>query len=273
MAGAFKCDEEAVMGLPSSPLATTVHPINEDVQRVHTSGTNSEFIHIGNQKVLKSELLAAFGGRMNPGLLRPTHKFANPSPLGLCGFALTNFVLSIVNCQARHVTDSSIVIGLAFFYGGFIQVCAGMWEMATGNTFGATALSSYGGFWISYAAIVTDAFGVVSSYKTPSEFDAANGFYLIGWFIFTFLLLMCTVRSTISLFALYLFLDITYLLLAIGAFLNSASATKAGGVFGLITAFTAWYNAFAGIATRDNSWFTVNPVYMPGAVRLDSKSD
>jgi succinate-acetate transporter protein len=209
---------------------------------------------------------------MNPGLLRPSaHKFANPSPLGLCAFALTTFVLSLVNVQARHVTDPSVVIGLAYFYGGFIQLCAGMWEMAIENTFGATALSSYGGFWLSYAVITTDAFGIVSSYSTPGELDAALGFYLFGWFIFTFLLLVCTIRSTISFFSLFLFLDITFLLLALGAMLNSTPTTKAGGVFGIITAFIAWYNAFAGLATKDNSWITVKPIYMPGAVRLDSK--
>jgi succinate-acetate transporter protein len=39
-------------------------------------------------------------------------QFGNPAPLGLCGFALTTFVLSLVNVQARSVTVPNIVVGL-----------------------------------------------------------------------------------------------------------------------------------------------------------------
>ena len=71
---------------------------------------------------------------------------ANPAPLGLSAFALTTFVLSAAN--AGWFTGASIVIGLAFFYGGVAQMLAGMWEFRSGNTFGATAFTSYGAFWI-----------------------------------------------------------------------------------------------------------------------------
>lgn len=272
MADAHKYDEEAQLQSTNAPPSDATVNHYDDVQRVHTSGANNEILHIGNQKVYKHELMAAFGGTLNPGLSKiSVHKFANPSPLGLCAFALTTFVLSLVNVQARSVTNDAVVIGLAFFYGGFIQLCAGMWEMAIENTFGATALSSYGGFWLSFGAISTDAFGIVSSYgDDTSQLNNALGFYLIAWFIFTFILLLCTTRSTIAFFSLFLFLDITFLLLAIGHFLDKTPVIKAGGVFGIITAFIAWYNAFAGIATKENSWINVKPIYMPGAIRLKS---
>lgn len=61
-------------------------------------------------------------------------KLANPSPLGLCAFALTTFVLSLINIQARGVQTNNIVLGLALFYGGLVQLLAGMWEFATGNS-------------------------------------------------------------------------------------------------------------------------------------------
>ena len=70
-----------------------------------------------------------FGGSLNPGLWKPYEhrKFANPAPLGLCAFALTTFVLSLVNLKARGVAAPNIAIPLAFGYGGLVQLLAGMW--------------------------------------------------------------------------------------------------------------------------------------------------
>lgn len=56
-----------------------------------------------------------------------TRKFANPAPLGLSAFALTTFVLSLVNLQARGVQAPNIALPLALGYGGLVQLCAGMW--------------------------------------------------------------------------------------------------------------------------------------------------
>lgn len=76
-----------------------------------------------------SARLPAFGGEFQPGLYKPIaeRKFANPAPLGLCGFALTTFVLSLINMGTRGITEPNIVIGAAFAYGGLCQLLAGMW--------------------------------------------------------------------------------------------------------------------------------------------------
>jgi len=112
--------------------------------------------------------LAAFGGHFQPGLYaKPSAKFANPAPLGLSAFALTTFVLSVIQMGAKDLTEPNIVVASAFGYGGLVQLLAGMWEMATGNTFGATALSSYGGFWISFAIILTP--GVLRLSRVSSQ--------------------------------------------------------------------------------------------------------
>lgn len=63
----------------------------------------------------------------HPGTHVKTHEFANPTPLGLCAFALTAFVLSLCNFQTRGVLEPNIVVGLAFGYGGIVQLLAGMW--------------------------------------------------------------------------------------------------------------------------------------------------
>src|SRR5919205_1384552 len=79
---------------------------------------------------------------------------ADPGPLGLAAFALTTFVLSMFNAGLVSKAGEPVVLGLALAYGGIAQFAAGMWEFRTGNTFGATAFTSYGAFWISYWALV-----------------------------------------------------------------------------------------------------------------------
>lgn len=127
--------------------------------------------------------------------------------------------------------------------------------MAVGNTFGATALSSYGGFWLSYAILLTPGFHALDAYTDASDEASVLGFFLAGWFIFTFILLLCTLRSTIMFFLLFFTLDLAFLMLSCSEFAkangNAGAATSlqhAGGGFGLLAAFLAWYNAFAGIA-------------------------
>jgi succinate-acetate transporter protein len=129
--------------------------------------------------------------------------------------------------------------------------------MAVGNTFGATALSSYGGFWLSLAILLTPGgFDIATAYAPTdatgaatgagvNDFNNAFGFFLIGWFIFTTILLICTLRSTVAFFLLFFFLDLAFLMLAIAHFqtsdgMENIPCNKAGGYFGLFAAFMAW---------------------------------
>jgi len=227
----------------------------------------------------ESARFPAFGGEFQPGLYKPTtaRKFANPAPLGLSAFALTTFVLSLLNIGVRGVTVPNMVVAAAFGYGGLVQLLAGMWEMAVGNTFGATALSSYGGFWISLAIVLTPGgFDIEAAYVTSAtdvagtrDFNNAFGYFLIGWFIFTTLLLVCTLRSTVAFFLLFFFLDLAFLFLAIARFQQSSAGApnvacnKAGGYFGIFAAFMAWYNALAGLADDSNSFFVIPVAHFP----------
>lgn len=227
---------------------------------------DGDYVQFGNEKYLRSELVEAFGGSLNPGLSPPPkHSIGNPAPLGLSAFALTTFVLSLINVQARGVTVPNIVVGLAFFYGGLAQLVAGMFAVAEGTSgnFAAVALSSYGGFWGSWAAIYVESFGIADAFTNKEEFRNAVGLYLVAWFIFTFFLMLLTLKSTLAFFSIFFFLSITFLLLAISEFKDSVAIKKAGGVFGLITAFAAWYNAYAGLANEQNAYITVKAVHLP----------
>ncbi|EIE78321.1 hypothetical protein G6F46_008694 [Rhizopus delemar] len=191
-----------------------------------------------------------------PVIAAPT--IANPGPLGLCGFALTTFVLSLHNAGAGLPATSphGVVTGLAFFYGGLVQLLAGMWEFKTGNTFGATAFSSYGGFWLSFGLIFVPGANITGSYNgNTAILEKSLGYYLLGWTIFTGIMLIASHRSSVGLVSLFFFLFITFIMLTAGKLNNSINCQIAGGALGVVTAFIAWYNALSGLLTKDSSHF------------------
>ncbi|KAG1835399.1 Gpr1 family protein [Suillus subalutaceus] len=188
----------------------------------------------------------------------PPTRIANPGALGLFSFASTTFILSLYNVNARGVVVPNVVVGMACFCGGLAQLLAGMWEFPRGNVFGATAFTSYGAFWMSYATIFIPDSGIVAAYGTNTdELNQALGIYLITWFVFTFLLMLGALRRNISFIALLFFLCITFVLLAVGIWTNKLNVSKAGGAFGILTAMIAYYCALSELLVKGESWFTL----------------
>jgi succinate-acetate transporter protein len=176
-----------------------------------------------------------------PVAARGSH-LADPAPLGLAAFALTTFVLSFVNADIIKVEP--VVFGLALAYGGIAQLAAGMWEFAKGNTFGATAFSSYGAFWISFWYLTghTDLSGA-------SAGDVSNslGLFLLAWAIFTAYMTVGASRVSGAVLAVFALLTVTFALLSWGEFATSDTITHIGGWFGIATALAAWYASLGGI--------------------------
>lgn len=170
-------------------------------------------------------------------------KIANPGPLGLAGFAMTTFILSLINAGILSETHIGIVIGLAVAYGGIAQFAAGMWEFRSGNTFGATAFTSFGAFWISFALILMGT-GITGG-NAPDA--TAVGYYLLAWGIFTALMMLVSFRTNLATALVFVLLTATFFVLAIGKFQNSTNITGIGGYLGLATAIVAWYTALAGL--------------------------
>ena len=111
----------------AEPTATGVNGQNltpEQRARYDYGGNPLAHLNTGD-----SARFPAFGGEFQPGLYKPTteRKFANPAPLGLSAFALTTFVLSLINIGVRGVKEGNIIVSLAFGYGGLVQLLAGMW--------------------------------------------------------------------------------------------------------------------------------------------------
>jgi succinate-acetate transporter protein len=178
-------------------------------------------------------------------------RVADPAPLGLAAFALTTFLLSGHN--ATFIPDG-IWVGAAIFYGGLIQLLAGMWEFRNRNVFGATAFSTYGGFWLSlgiFVVMTNTQTAFYSVFQNKVELHNALAWFLLAFAIFNTYMLLWASRLNLATFAVFLALEITEILLAIGFFLvahgHSAYWLHAGGWAGIVTAAVAWYASSAGV--------------------------
>src|SRR6266704_5749457 len=180
---------------------------------------------------------------------------ANPAPLGLSAFALTTFVLSASNAGfifPAVFTGGTVVVGLALFYGGIVQLVAGIQEFRQGNTFGATAFCSYGGFWLALGFTLLPGSGILAALVSTKTLSQGVGTFLLGWTIFTGLMLIATFRISGALIAVFALLFLTFLSLTIGWIAGVGTGTFTtwvgiGGWLGIVTALAAWYTALAGV--------------------------
>jgi uncharacterized protein len=189
---------------------------------------------------------------------------ANPAPLGLIGFGMTTLLLGAINAgfisAAPGPTAGSavVVLALAIAFGGAGQILAGMWEFRVGNTFGATAFTSYGLFWISFVLINTTFAPGLPKDPTP-----ILGLYALAWGIFTAYMFVASLGGASRGVSLVFFLlALTFITLAIAFWaksLPSAGWNQISGILALLTAIAAIYCSFAFV-TNANFKRTVLPV-------------
>jgi hypothetical protein len=173
---------------------------------------------------------------------------ADPAPLGLGGFALTTFVLSVHN--ANWAPDL-VWVGLALFYGGLAQFMAGMHEYRNGNVFGATAFSSYGAFWAALATFVV--MDLLHALPATMNINNALGWFAVAFSIFNTYMLLGSTRLSKAVFAVFLTLEATLIIFFIGQFLAGSGHVlgtdliHVSGYVGVLTAACAWYASAAGV--------------------------
>jgi len=183
-----------------------------------------------------------------------TPAVADPGPLGLAAFALTTFLLSAVNAGwAKHSTGGDWW-GYAIAYGGVIQLLAGMWEFKNKNVFGATAFSTYGGFWIGLGLWLHFT---APSATAPLELNTDLGWIVLAFLIFNTYMLLISTQLNVAVFGVFLTLELTEIFLVIGNFTTklpalppnptNSAAIHIAGFIGIITALVAWYASAAGV--------------------------
>lgn len=169
-------------------------------------------------------------------------KLANPAPLGLAGFAVTTWILSMINAGWYPATGIGMVLALAFAFGGAAQFAAGLLEFPRGNTFGFVAFCGYGAFWWSFALFVGFYHAGVPA--------GIVGWYLALWGVFTLFMWFATFRANRTVGTVFCLLWVTFFLLAAGEFTGSAGVHVLGGYTGLLTAIAALYLAAAEVLSE-----------------------
>ncbi len=187
-----------------------------------------------------------------------TARIADPGPLGLACFALTTFVLSCFNAGLLPATVKPVVFGLALFYGGVVQVIAGVVEYAKGNAFGGIAFCSYGAFWMSFWYLSTHLEAMKGAEK--ADINHAVGLFLLSWTIFTAYMFITSLKTTGALVITFGVLTLALTALTVGDLAESVTATHVGGWLGIVTAALAWYTSFAGVMNA-TAGRPVLPVY------------
>jgi uncharacterized protein len=167
---------------------------------------------------------------------------ADPGPLGLAAFALTTFLLSAANAGWMTKASGFAWLGYGFFYGGLVQLLAGMWEFRNRNVFGATAFSTYGAFWLGLSFWGRYAFAHPLA-ALVSVHDL--GWILLAFAIFNTYMMLLSAQINSAVFGVFLTLELTEIVLFIGFFTNSSGTIKLGGYVGVVTAAVAWYASAA----------------------------
>ncbi len=182
-------------------------------------------------------------------------KLSNPAPLGLMGFGMTTVLLNIHN--AGFFKLGAMIMAMGIFYGGMAQIIAGILEFKKGNTFGTTAFTSYGLFWMTLVFVF-----LAPKLGLPSPPAAFLGWYLFFWGLFTFFMMFATLKKNFTLFFIFLSLTILFWLLAIGHWTTDATADliiKIAGWEGIICGLSAIYLAMAEVI-NENLGKTVLPI-------------
>lgn len=166
---------------------------------------------------------------------------ANPAPLGLCAFGMTTILLNIHN--AGFFELNSMILAMGIFYGGLAQVIAGIIEAKKNNTFGLTAFTSYGFFWLSLVGLlILPKLGV-----TTATTEGAMAAYLGVWGIFTLLLFFGTLKLNRALQFVFASLTILFFLLVAGDLTGNPTIKHLAGYEGIICGASAIYTGIANL--------------------------
>lgn len=167
---------------------------------------------------------------------------ANPAPLGLLGFGMTTVLLNLHN--AGYFTLGSMILAMGLAYGGAAQIIAGIMEWKKNNTFGTTAFTSYGLFWISLVVLlILPKLGLADGTGGSTAMAA----YLAMWGIFTAFMFIGTLRANKALQFIFATLTILFFLLAIGDITGIEAITRIAGYEGIICGFSAIYTGLAQV--------------------------
>jgi succinate-acetate transporter protein len=163
--------------------------------------------------------------------------WGNSAPLALAAFAVTTFMLSMINAGLVNAGITPVVFGVALMFGGLTQLIAGVIQFRTGNTFGGVLFSTFGAFWLSLFAIAEFFLNDVP----PAQAGHALGLFLYAFGIFTVWIFVASFRTNVVVVVALAGLAATFFVLGAGNYGGSSGLVHTGGWLGLAVAALAAY--------------------------------
>jgi succinate-acetate transporter protein len=157
-------------------------------------------------------------------------------------FGMTTVLLNFHN--AGFYPLDSMILSMGIFYGGLAQVVAGTMEWKKGNTFAATAFTSYGMFWLVLVSLIL--LPKVIGIAAPGK-DTAMPAFLGMWGLFTAVLFIGTFRLNRALQSVFGTLTVLFALLAYADATGNETVTRIAGWEGILCGFLAIYTALAQV--------------------------
>ncbi|KAJ3055873.1 hypothetical protein HK102_011282 [Quaeritorhiza haematococci] len=136
-----------------------------------------------------------------------------------------------------------MIVCYGMFYGGFIQLLAGLLEFKNKNVFGATVFSSYGGFWMGLS--LWDILAAAKVLPAGSAFPAGRALWLSVWGLLSIALFFPTLRMNRVLQSTFISLIILFYLLAGGVY--NETCEKIAGAVGIYCGLSALYVGYANL--------------------------
>lgn len=171
-------------------------------------------------------------------------KLANPAPLGLMGFGMTTILLNIHN--AGYFPVDSMILAMGIFYGGLSQIIVGIMCFKRGDTFGTTAFTSYGLFWLTLVGLI-----VMPKMGLPASSEPFMGWYLALWGIFTAFMFIGSLCYPTAKQVVFGSLVVLFALLAIRDFTGNEFIGHIAGFEGIFCGASAMYFAVAQVLNNE----------------------
>ena len=179
---------------------------------------------------------------LNGALARATTlDWGNSAPLALLAFAVTTFMLSMINANAIAIGVTPVVFGVALMFGGLTQLIAGLIQLRTGNTFSGVLFAGFGAFWMSFFAFAQWFLKDVPALQVGH----ALGLFIYAFGIFVVVMLAASLRTNAVVVLALAILVLTFFCLGAGNYGANTTLIHWGGYFGLAAAACAFYLALA----------------------------
>jgi len=186
----------------------------------------------------------------------------NPGVLGLAAHAVTLMLLATQFMGWRGVNQPQVYVGNLWFFAGLYMFTTAQWCLVKGETFAYCVFGVFSGFYLSYAAILTPAFGVAAAFAgdpgtaTSGAAELQSlGIFLFVWNGAFFIIFLASLRTNVALVVVFFGVIMGVWLLA-GMYLQLASLasvpasgsasmalalSRGGGAFLFVSACSGFY--------------------------------